>query len=52
MIYQIYYLKLIIHLVLTLRMRKKAQPFALFVHHVPSARSGLARARMRNFQNK
>lgn len=52
MIYQIYDLVLIIHRVLTLRIKEKAQPFALFVHHVPSARSGLARARMRNFQNK
>jgi len=52
MIYQMYDLILIIHLVLTLRIRKKAQPFALFADHVPSARSGLARARMRKFQNK
>lgn len=52
MIYQIYSLILIIHLALTLRIRKKAELFALLVHHVPFARSGLARARMRNFQNK
>jgi len=37
---------------LTLGIRKKAELFALLVRHVPSARSGLDRAWMRNFQNK
>lgn len=52
MIYLVYSLILIIHLALTLRIRKKAELFALLVHHVLFARSGLTRARMRNFQNK
>lgn len=52
MIYPIYNLILIIDLVLTLGIRKKEELFALLVHNVPSARSGLDRAWMRNFQNK
>lgn len=51
-IYPIHDVISIIHSVLTLRTWKKAQPFALLVHHVPLARSGLAGAQRRSFPHQ